>query len=137
MQAAEPRTFKTRKCAPFLQSVSEFKVLNWPPASDRALVAGLPVGIIGLDEKAGFDLEIQTGFVGEVDANAVVAEFSGELYAVDDFAFRLGEAKDFPEPCAEVFAVVDAAGRKLRSVDGTFRFCSSHALLTSGKRCVG
>src|SRR5215471_9492564 len=87
------------------KGVSEFNVTNWPPAADEALVAGLPVGIVGLDEEAGFDPKIQTGFIGEVDADAVVAEFGGELNAFDDFAFGLGKVDDFSKPSAELFAV--------------------------------
>lgn len=72
--------------------------MDWPPAADDALIAGLPVGIVGLDEKAGFDLEIQTGFIDEVDADAVVAELGGELDTFENFAFGLGKAKDFSYP---------------------------------------
>src|SRR5215813_7943721 len=69
-----------------LKSVSKLQVVNWPPAAKKALVAGLPVGIVGLHEESGFDLEIQAGFVSEVDADAVVAEFGGEFHAFNDFA---------------------------------------------------
>lgn len=66
--------------------------------ADDPLIAGLPVGIVGLDDEAGFDLEIQTGFVGKVNADGVVSEFGGELDVFDDFAFGLGKAKDFSCP---------------------------------------
>ena len=80
------------------KGVSELNVTNWPPAADEALVAGLPVGIVGFREKARFNRQIQAGFVGEVDADAVITEFGGELHAFDDFAFGLGKAKNFPDP---------------------------------------
>ena len=93
-----------------LKSVSELQVVNWPPAAKKALVAGLPVGIVGLHEESGFDLEIQAGFVSEVDADAVVAEFGGEFHAFNDFAFGLGKAKDFPEPVVDVLALMVMRG---------------------------
>src|SRR5262249_48839300 len=80
------------------KGVSELNVTNWPPAAEDALVAGLPVGVVGLDGEAGVDREIQTGFVGEVDADAVVAELGGKLNVLNYFAFGLGKAKDFSEP---------------------------------------
>ena len=97
-----------------------------PPVED-ALVAGLPVGVVGLDGEAGVDREIQTGFVLEVDANAVIAQFGRELYFLNDFVFGLGKVDDFSKPSAELFAVVSAG--RLRPADGAFSFCSSHVCL--------
>lgn len=68
------------------QTVSEREVLDRTPPADKALVAGLPVGIVSLHNKAGFDLKIETGFVREVDADVVVATFGRELNGFDGFA---------------------------------------------------
>src|SRR5262245_30417023 len=90
------------------KGVSELNVTNWPPLANNALVAGLPVRVVGLDGEAGVDREIQAGFVLEVDANAVIAQFGRKLYFLNDFVFGLGKVDDFSKPSAELFAVVSA-----------------------------
>ena len=72
--------------------------MNRTPATNKPLIPGLPVGIIGLNDKAGINREIETGFVVKVDADAVVAQLGGELHAFDDFAFGLGKAQNLAEP---------------------------------------
>ena len=106
-----PFWFSLRTCSSLSLSydVPEFQVLRRAPPVEDALVAGLPVGVVGLDGEAGVDGEIQTGFVLEVDANAVIAQFGRELYFLNDFVFGLGKVDDFSKPSAELFAVVSAA----------------------------
>lgn len=103
--------------------------MDWTPAADNALIARLPVGIVSLDNEPGFDLEIETGFVGEVDTNAMVAKLGRELDAFDNFAFGMGKGKDFPQPMARDAAFWFGLGGLL-VVDGTFSFTNSHFRLS-------
>lgn len=98
----------------------------------HALITCLPVGVVGLDSEAGVDGEIQAGFVLEIDADAVIAKFGGELYVLYQLAFGLRKVDDFPEPCAELFTIVGAG--RLRPMDGAFSFCSSHVFCLR-RRC--
>ena len=99
-----------------LQRVSEFDVLHRTPALKNPLVASLPVGIVSLNKKAGFDLEIQTGFVGEVHAHGVIAKLSGELDSFNRFAFGLGKPQNLAGP--------------LLVADRRFSFTNSHFRLS-------
>jgi hypothetical protein len=103
-----------------LLNVSERKVLDWTPPADNALIACLPVGVVSLDHEPRFDLEIQTGFVAEVDADAVVAKLCRELNGFNGLAFGLGKADELPEPA------------RLLLGNGTFSFSLSHIRLLSG-----
>jgi len=107
-----------------LQRVPELKVMYRTPTADDLLVASLPIGIIGFNEKAGLDFQIETGLVGEVDADRMITEFCRELDAFNGFAFGLRETHNLAEPISGLLVA-----------DRRFSFSSSH-LQSSGLRVV-
>jgi hypothetical protein len=90
--------------------------MHWFPTVNNPLVARFPIGVVSLDKKAGFDFKIEAGFIGEVDANRMVAKLGRELDSFNGFAFGLGKPHDFPRPVG------------LLLVGRTFSFSLSHFL---------
>src|SRR6185312_16079699 len=64
------------------------------PALNASPVAGLPVGVFGLQEKAGIDGEVQRSFVLKANVDGVGLAGGVELDAVHDLAFHLFHVVD-------------------------------------------
>ena len=112
--------FRLRVVPATLQRVPELNVMHWSPTAKNPLISRFPVGVVSLNKKAGLDLEIETGFVGEVHADRVITEFGRELDSFNGFAFDLGEAQNLARPFGLLLA------------DRTFSFSVSHIRLSEG-----
>ena len=58
---------------------------------EDTLVAGFPVGVVGLQGETCLDGEVQAGFILEVNADVVIVGAGGKLYCFNDLAFGLRE----------------------------------------------
>ena len=74
----------------FVSSVVEVLAFQQSGA-ENALFAGRPVRVLGFQNKAGGDGEVEGGLVLEFDGDVLMVGGVGEYYVFDDFASELPE----------------------------------------------
>jgi hypothetical protein len=70
------------------------------PALDRTPVACLPVSVVGFQNEAGIDNEVQRGFVLKAHVNRVVLAGGIDLHKINELALDLFKAIERAPPVA-------------------------------------
>ena len=123
--------------------ISFLRVDWWPFGQDFNVSFPSPLELSVEDER-GLDLEAQRGVILKIDGDGVMSAGGEEFDFLGGFAANQWE---FHETSVRKISFVEnkltRRGGSFRVfscgftwVDGAFSFCNSHALLTSGKRCV-
>lgn len=69
--------------------------MDWAPSAKDALFSTAEVGVVGFQREACNNIEVQAGFVAEVDADGLPLGSGSEFYVFDDLALGLRKLNTF------------------------------------------